>query len=309
MPGAGAVSRPPTTTWGRLAERAGTAEAHVDRGALPRSAPRDRRGADGAAQGFVAVALNEVEIDVADQLSSTRGAIYKVLHDARTSAAPARARRPGTGERTVTDSDLTTRLLGIAGEDAGCEETLARLAEYVEGELAGREVANSFRQSPGISTQLPGLRGGLPRARRAHARSEQLALASPCVMWARLSAGCASYPVHRSPRSRPPRLSRASRPRGADVPPRRPQIVRGEQVADLQRGAAAFRRELQPPLHLLGALDQRLHVGEPALAGSRRTAALTALSAPASSCVILVSERPTCWAARIVRKRAIASAR
>jgi RNA polymerase sigma-70 factor, ECF subfamily len=34
---------------------------------------------------FVAVALNDVEIDVvADQLSSTRGAIYKVLHDART---------------------------------------------------------------------------------------------------------------------------------------------------------------------------------------------------------------------------------
>ena len=33
---------------------------------------------------FVAVALNEVEIDVvAGQLGSTRGAIYKVLHDAR----------------------------------------------------------------------------------------------------------------------------------------------------------------------------------------------------------------------------------
>jgi anti-sigma factor RsiW len=40
----------------------------------------------------------------------------------------------------VTDSDLTTELLGTAGEDAGCEETLARLAEYVEGELSGREM-------------------------------------------------------------------------------------------------------------------------------------------------------------------------
>jgi anti-sigma factor RsiW len=41
----------------------------------------------------------------------------------------------------MTDSDLTTRLLGTAGEDAGCEETFARLAEYVEGELSGREMA------------------------------------------------------------------------------------------------------------------------------------------------------------------------
>jgi predicted anti-sigma-YlaC factor YlaD len=41
----------------------------------------------------------------------------------------------------MTDNDLTTRLLGTAGDDAGCEETLARLAEYVEGELSGREMA------------------------------------------------------------------------------------------------------------------------------------------------------------------------
>jgi tRNA isopentenyl-2-thiomethyl-A-37 hydroxylase MiaE len=40
----------------------------------------------------------------------------------------------------VSDSDLTTQLLGTAGEDAGCEEALARLAEYVEGELAGRDM-------------------------------------------------------------------------------------------------------------------------------------------------------------------------
>jgi hypothetical protein len=41
----------------------------------------------------------------------------------------------------VTDNDLTTRLLGAAGGDAGCEETFSRLADYVEGELAGREIA------------------------------------------------------------------------------------------------------------------------------------------------------------------------
>jgi RNA polymerase sigma-70 factor, ECF subfamily len=74
-------------TWDRLAERAGTAEARVESAeffsALRRAITeeltvRQRRV-------FVAVALNDVEIDVvADQLSSTRGAIYKVLHDART---------------------------------------------------------------------------------------------------------------------------------------------------------------------------------------------------------------------------------
>src|SRR5215475_6007029 len=73
-------------TWDRLAERAGTAEARVESAELFRSlrhaiteelTARQR-------QVFVAVALNDVEIDVvADQLSSTRGAIYKVLHDAR----------------------------------------------------------------------------------------------------------------------------------------------------------------------------------------------------------------------------------
>jgi RNA polymerase sigma-70 factor, ECF subfamily len=74
-------------TWDRLAERAGTAEARVEsaeffsalrRGITEELTVRQR-------QVFVAVALNDVEIDVvADQLGSTRGAIYKVLHDART---------------------------------------------------------------------------------------------------------------------------------------------------------------------------------------------------------------------------------
>jgi RNA polymerase sigma-70 factor, ECF subfamily len=73
-------------TWDRLAERAGTGETRIESAELLRAlryaiaeelTPRQR-------QVFVAVALNEVEIDVvADQLGSTRGAIYKVLHDAR----------------------------------------------------------------------------------------------------------------------------------------------------------------------------------------------------------------------------------
>jgi RNA polymerase sigma-70 factor (ECF subfamily) len=73
-------------TWDRLAGGAGAAQAHVESGellaALRRAvaeelSPRQR-------EVFVAVALNDVEIDVvAGQLESTRGAVYKVLHDAR----------------------------------------------------------------------------------------------------------------------------------------------------------------------------------------------------------------------------------
>ena len=74
-------------TWDRLAESAGTAQSKAESAellsALRRAiaeelTPRQR-------QVFVAVALNDVEIDVvAGQLQSTRGAVYKVLHDART---------------------------------------------------------------------------------------------------------------------------------------------------------------------------------------------------------------------------------
>jgi RNA polymerase sigma-70 factor (ECF subfamily) len=73
-------------TWDRLAESGGTAQTKAEStallGALRRAiaeelSPRQR-------QVFVAVALNDVEIDVvAGQLQSTRGAVYKVLHDAR----------------------------------------------------------------------------------------------------------------------------------------------------------------------------------------------------------------------------------
>ena len=41
----------------------------------------------------------------------------------------------------MSEHDLITRLLGTAGADAGCEGAHAHLAEYIEGELAGREVA------------------------------------------------------------------------------------------------------------------------------------------------------------------------
>jgi RNA polymerase sigma-70 factor, ECF subfamily len=73
-------------TWDILAEESASAQTRVESAELLRAlrraiaeglTPRQR-------QVFVAVALNDVEIDVvADQLNSTRGAVYKVLHDAR----------------------------------------------------------------------------------------------------------------------------------------------------------------------------------------------------------------------------------
>jgi len=51
----------------------------------------------------------------------------------------------------VSDHDLITRLLGTAGEDAGCEGAHTRLAEYIEGELAGREMADAL---PAVAEHL-----------------------------------------------------------------------------------------------------------------------------------------------------------
>jgi hypothetical protein len=51
----------------------------------------------------------------------------------------------------MTEHDRVTRLLGTDGEDAGCEGTLALLAEYVEGLLRGRPVDQLF---PAVATHL-----------------------------------------------------------------------------------------------------------------------------------------------------------
>jgi len=73
-------------TWDRIAEERGSGLKRVEEADLLRAlrravthelTPRQK-------EVFVAVALNGVQIDVvADQLQSTRGAVYKVLHDAR----------------------------------------------------------------------------------------------------------------------------------------------------------------------------------------------------------------------------------
>jgi hypothetical protein len=53
--------------------------------------------------------------------------------------------------------DLETLLLGTTGEDAGCEGTPARLAEYVEGELL---VVNEQAYPASLRARLGATRGG-----------------------------------------------------------------------------------------------------------------------------------------------------
>ena len=44
----------------------------------------------------------------------------------------------------MTERDPLTRLLGTADTDAGCDGGMAVLAEYVEGQLEGRDVRHLF---------------------------------------------------------------------------------------------------------------------------------------------------------------------
>jgi hypothetical protein len=64
----------------------------------------------------------------------------------------------------MTERDPITRLLGAEGDDAGCQGTLALLAEYVEGLLSGRPVnelypavATHLRNCPGCAEDCDGL--------------------------------------------------------------------------------------------------------------------------------------------------------
>ena len=66
----------------------------------------------------------------------------------------------------MNERDLSTRLLGTPSEDAGGEATLAALAEYVEGELEGRNVAQLMR-AVAEAWELPRLPRGLRRPARA----------------------------------------------------------------------------------------------------------------------------------------------
>ena len=94
---------------------------------------------------LVALALNGVPIDVlAERLGTTRGALYKTLHDARRKlrARLAECGSPPTGWRREADGPTgphaaRSALLGPGRPEIGCEECFEELDRYVDLELAG----------------------------------------------------------------------------------------------------------------------------------------------------------------------------
>ena len=119
---------------------------------------------------LVALALNGVPIDVlAERLNTTRGALYKTLHDAR------RKLRRHLDERGLALEDRAGgdvmdhprseqalgRLLGPAEPEVGCDECFDELDRYVELELAG---ADADAAIPGLRAHL----AGCPACREEH---------------------------------------------------------------------------------------------------------------------------------------------
>ena len=112
---------------------------------------------------LVALALNGVPIDVlADRLGTTRGALYKTLHDARRKLrqAPGRVRAlrglasGGTDVTERPDRDHALgRLLGPSEPEVGCDACFDQLDRYVELELAGEDADPAI---PGLRAHLAG---------------------------------------------------------------------------------------------------------------------------------------------------------
>ena len=117
---------------------------------------------------LVALALNEVPIDVlAERLGTTRGALYKTLHDARRKLrrkvdleeGAARAAKVEGGSRSPTrpgqETHLVGRLLGRRRRaELGCEGALwSSSTVFVELESAGRGADEAI---PGMRAHLEG---------------------------------------------------------------------------------------------------------------------------------------------------------
>ena len=119
---------------------------------------------------LVALALNGVPIDVlAERLSTTRGALYKTLHDARRKLRTHLAERGLSLESLLEETlmerpDLKQalgRLLGPAEPEVGCEACFEELDRYVELELAGKDADAAI---PGLRAHLD----GCPACREEH---------------------------------------------------------------------------------------------------------------------------------------------
>ena len=114
---------------------------------------------------LVAVTLDDVPIDVlAERLQTTRGALYKTLHDARRrlrACLAARGLDPDLQDRGPLamshpeHDDLLRlrRVLGPAGPELTCEQCFEQLDRHVELTLAG---ADADAAVPGMSAHLEG---------------------------------------------------------------------------------------------------------------------------------------------------------
>ena len=172
------ASRPPTTTprgtgWPRAAS---AAQARVESAELlRRPAPRGRRGAVAAAARGLRRGRAERRRDrrrrrAACSRPAARSTRCSTTHggsSACASSAKVTWSRWRRDERTRS-ADAAAR---HSGEDAGCEGGLALLAEYVEGELAGRDVVELFPGRRRAPAQLPRVRGGLRGPARARPRA------------------------------------------------------------------------------------------------------------------------------------------
>ena len=202
----GGRSRPPTTTptWERLASGGSAAQARIESADLLRAlrravaeelSPRQR-------EVFVAVALNDVEIDaVAEQLHSTRGAVYKVLHDARRKL---RLRLEREGHLDRWRRDERTRSADAAARHPGRGSPAARAGWQCSPSTSR---SSSRAATPASSSrprrapaQLPRMRGGLRRPPNDRAR--RLSGASHRAFDKVLTSRPSAAPVARS-RSRP----------------------------------------------------------------------------------------------------------
>ena len=177
---------PTSSRCSRPASRCAAAPGRArDRPGAPRAGPRSptpapRRGPrrpDGGAAGrlgeaiataltphqrevLVAITLDGVPIDVlAERLRTTRGALYKTLHDARRRRArtwprAAWPRPPRPRDLAMSpDEDLLApaRVLGPAGPELTCEECFEHLDHHVELVLAGADAEAAVPEWPRTS--------------------------------------------------------------------------------------------------------------------------------------------------------------
>ena len=112
---------------------------------------------------LVSLAIDGVPIDVlADRMSTTRGALYKTLHDARRKLRAGARRHGARARRTVEGRPMTdrpdldqvlSRVLGPAEPEVGCDECFDELDRYVDLTVAG---ADADAAVPGLRAHLAG---------------------------------------------------------------------------------------------------------------------------------------------------------